>query len=146
MPRHPRLGDGPPVTPPTRHGFGSQLLQRALGAQIGASVKIDYVPLGLQVEVQLPLKDCIKISQNRAAVTSSNECLTMLIVALNSPAPWPFILQSYLRLCEVIMSKDARLAIARNLVRIYADVLKEPLPPVLTELLNRLEACESARL
>jgi hypothetical protein len=43
------------------------------------------------------------------------------------------------------MSKDVRLAVARNLARIYADVLKEPLPPVLAELLNRLEAQEAAR-
>ncbi len=38
------------------------------------------------------------------------------------------------------MSKDVRLAVARSLARIYADVLTEPLPPVLAELLNRLEA------
>ena len=43
------------------------------------------------------------------------------------------------------MSKDVRLAVARNLARIYADVLKEPLPSVLTEFLNRLEAHEAAR-
>ncbi len=57
MPRHLRLSDGPPVTPPTRRGFGSQLLQRALGAQVGGSVKIDYAPSGLQVEIELPLKN-----------------------------------------------------------------------------------------
>ncbi len=43
------------------------------------------------------------------------------------------------------MNKDVRLAVARNLARIYADVLKEPLPPILAELLNRLEAEEAAR-
>jgi hypothetical protein len=43
------------------------------------------------------------------------------------------------------MSKDVRLAVARNLARIYADVLKEPLPPILAELLNRLEAHEISR-
>ena len=78
-------------------------------------------------------------------MTASNERLTMVIAALNSPAPWSFTLQSQSRLCEVIMSKDVRLAVARNLARIYADVLKEPLPPVLAELLSRLEAQEAAR-
>ncbi len=43
------------------------------------------------------------------------------------------------------MSKDVRLAVARNLARIYADVLREPLPPVLAELLNRLEAQQAIR-
>jgi hypothetical protein len=43
------------------------------------------------------------------------------------------------------MNKDVRLAVARNLARIYADVLKEPLPPILAELLNRLEVQEVAR-
>lgn len=43
------------------------------------------------------------------------------------------------------MNKDVRLAVARNLARIYADVLKEPLPLVLTALLNRLEVQEVAR-
>ena len=38
------------------------------------------------------------------------------------------------------MSKDTRLEVARNLVRIYADVLREPLPAALLELLKRLEA------
>ena len=69
----------------------------------------------------------------------------MLSAALNSPVPWLFTLQSHSGLCEVIMSKDVRLAVARNLARIYADVLKQPLPPVLAELLNRLEAQEAAR-
>ncbi len=43
------------------------------------------------------------------------------------------------------MSKDVRLAVARNLARIYADVLREPLPPVLAELLHRLEAQKIVR-
>jgi hypothetical protein len=36
------------------------------------------------------------------------------------------------------MSRDARLALARNLARIYAHVLKEP-SSVLAELLSHLE-------
>ncbi len=69
----------------------------------------------------------------------------MVIAVPNSPVPWSFILQSPSELSKAAMSKDVRLAVARNLARIYADVLREPLPPVLTELLNRLEAQEAVR-
>ena len=40
------------------------------------------------------------------------------------------------------MTKDRRVVIARNLVRIYRDVLEEPAPPPLLDLLRRLEAYE----
>ncbi len=43
------------------------------------------------------------------------------------------------------MRRDTRLEITRNLVRIYADVLREPLPAALLELLKRLEAQEAVR-
>jgi PAS domain S-box-containing protein len=48
--------DGPPVTSPSRRGFGSQLLQRVLGTQVAGSVNVVYDPAGLQVEIALPLK------------------------------------------------------------------------------------------
>jgi hypothetical protein len=38
------------------------------------------------------------------------------------------------------MIQDPRLAVARNLVRIYRDVLEEPIPMALVTLLARLEA------
>ncbi len=37
------------------------------------------------------------------------------------------------------MSADPRLAIARNLLRIYREVLEEPAPADLLELLQRLQ-------
>jgi anti-sigma factor NepR-like protein len=40
------------------------------------------------------------------------------------------------------MTQDPRLAVARNLVRIYRDVLEEPIPMALVTLLARLEADE----
>ena len=43
------------------------------------------------------------------------------------------------------MSRDPRIAIAQNLARIYQDVLHEPIPPKLLELVMRLEAREKAR-
>jgi two-component sensor histidine kinase len=46
---------GPPAAPPSRRGFGSQLLQRVLGTQVCGSVNVVYDPAGLQVEIHLPL-------------------------------------------------------------------------------------------
>lgn len=46
---------GPPVAPPKRHGFGSQLLERVLGAQIKARVSRDFAPAGLRVRIEVPL-------------------------------------------------------------------------------------------
>jgi hypothetical protein len=43
------------------------------------------------------------------------------------------------------MGRDTQLEVTRNLARIYADVLREPLPAALLELLKRLEAQEAVR-
>ena len=43
------------------------------------------------------------------------------------------------------MSQDARLALVHNLMRIYREVLEEPVPDALVALLTRLEA-EAAAL
>ena len=40
------------------------------------------------------------------------------------------------------MSKDSRIAIAQNLIRIYRQVLEEPVPAELLDLVRRLEAQE----
>ncbi|WP_192556360.1 ATP-binding protein [Dyella acidiphila] len=39
--------DGPPVTPPTRMGFGSRLIERGLRQDLDGEVKVDYAPEGL---------------------------------------------------------------------------------------------------
>lgn len=43
---------GPPVRPPERHGFGSQLLERSLSP---GTVRLDFNPDGLECRVSLPL-------------------------------------------------------------------------------------------
>jgi two-component sensor histidine kinase len=47
--------NGPAISPPTRRGFGSQLLERVLNNQIGARVMISYDPEGLRAHVVVPL-------------------------------------------------------------------------------------------
>lgn len=42
-----RESGGPLVTPPTGEGFGSRMIQRALAADMGATVNFDYAPTGL---------------------------------------------------------------------------------------------------
>jgi PAS domain S-box-containing protein len=47
--------DGPPVTPPTWHGFGTRLLDFVLPGQIQAKSRIDYRPDGVRVHCSVPL-------------------------------------------------------------------------------------------
>jgi PAS domain S-box-containing protein len=48
-----RESDGPPVTPPSRKGFGSRLLERGLTTELGAgsSIALDYWPAGFHAEI-----------------------------------------------------------------------------------------------
>ena len=43
--------DGPPVSPPGREGFGSRLLKKALAAEIGGEVRMEFAPAGLRCEI-----------------------------------------------------------------------------------------------
>ncbi len=49
--------NGPPVTAPTRKGFGSRLLERVLTTQIKADVTTDYRPDGLHARILIPLPE-----------------------------------------------------------------------------------------
>ncbi|MBI1685984.1 sensor histidine kinase [Caulobacter hibisci] len=42
-----REAGGPPVMPPTRHGFGSRLIDRSIGGELRGQVAIDYAEAGL---------------------------------------------------------------------------------------------------
>ncbi len=46
---------GPPVTPPSRRGFGSRLIERALALELGGKVNVEYRPSGLVCEIRAPL-------------------------------------------------------------------------------------------
>jgi two-component sensor histidine kinase len=45
---------GPPVTAPTRRGFGSRLIERSLAAEFGATARIDFAPEGLVCVIDTP--------------------------------------------------------------------------------------------
>ena len=46
---------GPPVMQPTRTGFGSRMIERALAMQLSGQVTIDYQPAGLVCTIDAPL-------------------------------------------------------------------------------------------
>ncbi|GJE43697.1 Blue-light-activated histidine kinase [Methylobacterium soli] len=47
--------DSPPVTPPTRTGFGTRMIERALAAELGGTAEIAYRPRGVVFTVEAPL-------------------------------------------------------------------------------------------
>jgi len=47
--------DGPPVSAPSRQGFGSRLLQRVLATQLSAEVNIDFHEEGLRFTMTMPI-------------------------------------------------------------------------------------------
>lgn len=49
-----RERDGPPVSPPTKKGFGSQLLTRVLTGDFGGTIDIVYEPTGLVCRLTAP--------------------------------------------------------------------------------------------
>jgi PAS domain S-box-containing protein len=49
-----REKNGPPVTPPSRKGFGSQVLERGLAHELGGAVHLAYLPGGLVCTINIP--------------------------------------------------------------------------------------------
>ncbi len=47
---------GPPVTPPTRRGFGARLLEKGLAGELSAQVDLAYDSLGLVCTMRLPIR------------------------------------------------------------------------------------------
>lgn len=48
--------DGPPVSPPTRRGFGSRLIETGLSRELGGSVRILFEPDGVVCVIDAPLE------------------------------------------------------------------------------------------
>ena len=46
---------GPPVTSPTRKGFGSRMIERGLAGELGGEVQIRYEPDGAVCTLDIPL-------------------------------------------------------------------------------------------
>jgi two-component system CheB/CheR fusion protein len=48
-----REQDGPQVVPPTRHGFGTELITRTLAHTLDGEAKFDFAAAGLQVTLSI---------------------------------------------------------------------------------------------
>ena len=48
--------DGPPVSPPTRRGFGSRLIERGLAAELSGAATIDFQPEGVVCRIRALLE------------------------------------------------------------------------------------------
>jgi two-component sensor histidine kinase len=48
---------GPPVSTPSRRGFGSRLIESTLSSDFGSSVKVDYLPEGVVCSFEAGLND-----------------------------------------------------------------------------------------
>jgi two-component sensor histidine kinase len=46
---------GPKVTPPTRRGFGTRLIERSLAMELGGEVRLTFEPTGVVCVVEAPL-------------------------------------------------------------------------------------------
>ena len=53
---------GPPVTAPSRSGFGSILITRVLAADFGAEARIDYPPEGVTCVLTMPLVNLHRVA------------------------------------------------------------------------------------
>ena len=50
-----REKNGPAVVPPTRRGFGSQVIERGLAHELNCKVRLEYLPEGLMCTIDLPV-------------------------------------------------------------------------------------------
>lgn len=48
---------GPPVNPPRRRGFGSRLIERGLGHELGARTALSFNPAGVECVIDLPRRE-----------------------------------------------------------------------------------------
>ena len=53
---------GPPVRPPSRYGFGSRLVERAIRDQLGGGVRIDWKVDGIVCELIVPVRNLARQS------------------------------------------------------------------------------------
>ncbi|PZO01125.1 MAG: hypothetical protein DCF28_10390 [Alphaproteobacteria bacterium] len=57
-----REAGGPPVAVPTRRGFGTSLIERALAFETGGRATIEYAPAGVVCEIRLPRSSLVEMA------------------------------------------------------------------------------------
>ncbi|MFL5204868.1 MAG: sensor histidine kinase, partial [Microvirga sp.] len=58
--------DGPPVSRPTRRGFGTRLIERSLATDVGGHVQLTYDPAGVVCVMNVPLSDETRMLDNQS--------------------------------------------------------------------------------
>jgi PAS domain S-box-containing protein len=58
---------GPAVTPPSRRGLGTTILQRALSGSIGGATRLEWRPAGLRCELELPEAPAMRLDGSFSA-------------------------------------------------------------------------------
>jgi light-regulated signal transduction histidine kinase (bacteriophytochrome) len=70
---------GPPVHPPTRKGFGSTLIERALAMETGGKAKLEYNREGVVCEVLLPRSSVLSFDETKKAAIGTTPISTAFI-------------------------------------------------------------------
>jgi PAS domain S-box-containing protein len=55
-----REKDGPAVTPPSRRGFGSRVIEQGLPHELGGTVEVDYAPSGVVCTIDVPAPQAVR--------------------------------------------------------------------------------------
>lgn len=64
---------GPHVAPPTRRGFGSSLIERALAMETGGRATINYAPTGVVCEIILPKSALVEVGDRTSMRVEPSE-------------------------------------------------------------------------
>jgi light-regulated signal transduction histidine kinase (bacteriophytochrome)/CheY-like chemotaxis protein len=86
---------GPLVTPPTRRGFGSTILERSIPHELGGTVSIEYLPAGVVARVALPAQHLVdgnastKMSETPFTTTAKPSSAAQFATAETSSEPDP---------------------------------------------------------
>ncbi len=97
---------GPPVKVPDTRGFGRLLLERALAADLGGDVQMDFAATGLRCAIRLPLATCIVDAASEFGSTRKRS---------RSAGPWqahlpPLAEQDRSQLCILLVEDEFLLA------------------------------------
>lgn len=61
---------GPEVSPPTRRGFGSSLIEKTVEHDLGGTVSIEYPAQGLMAKIVIPATHLMTVTENEAVAES----------------------------------------------------------------------------
>ncbi len=91
-----RESGGPRVAPPTRRGFGSSLIERALALETGGRATIDYAPDGVVCEILLPKSSLVQLSPKASPGVDRTGLMGLSAPALSEPLRLLIVEDSYL--------------------------------------------------